>query len=427
MFISIQKTISVTLCVINNMKILIVGLNYSPDITGIGKYTGEMAEWLGARGHHVRVVTAPPYYPQWKVQKPYKAFFYKKETVEGVDIYRCPLYVPTEVSTLKRVIHLLSFSMSSAPLLLSMIFWKPDVVVNPVPSLFSSPLTALAAKLCKAKSVMHVQDYEVEAMLGLGMSNRGFVSRLARGFERWALGLFSKVSTISHSMMRKAVEKGVPEKNIIFFPNWSDTAHFQKEKDPVAVRERFGIAEREKLILYSGNVGDKQGLEQVIGAADILKDEGYVFVVVGDGAGKKKLVELAHRKKLENIKFFSLQPFDLLPSILGAADCHLVVQRKGVADAVLPSKLTNILAVGGNAVITAEEETELGILCEQHNGIAVRVEPESIDELVKGIQIAVGCSKPNAVAMGYAKKFIDKEFVLERFEQSLLELQGNRI
>lgn len=409
------------------MKILIVGLNYSPEITGIGKYTGEMAEWLGARGHHVRVVAAPPYYPQWKVHEPYKSFFYKKEKVNGVEVYRCPLYVPAKVGTLKRIIHLLSFSISSVPLLLGMIFWKPDVVVNPVPSLFSSPLTALVAKLCKAKSVMHVQDYEVEAMLGLGMSKRGFVSRLARGFERWTLGLFSKVSTISNSMMRKAVEKGVSEKDVIFFPNWSDTAHFQKDKDLALARERFGVTEREKLVLYSGNVGDKQGLEQVIDAASILKDENYVFVIVGDGAGKKKLVELARRKKLGNIKFFPLQPFDLLPSILGAADCHLVVQRKGVADAVLPSKLTNILAVGGNAVITAEEETELGVLCEQYEGIAVRVEPESIDELVKGINIAVGCSKPNPVAMGYAKKFIDKEQVLESFERSLLELQGDLI
>ena len=409
------------------MKILIVGLNYSPEITGIGKYTGEMAEWLGARGHHVRVVAAPPYYPQWKVHEPYKSFLYKKEKVNGVEIYRCPLYVPAKVGTLKRIIHLLSFSISSAPLLLGMVFWKPDVVVNPVPSLFSSPLTALVAKLCKAKSVMHIQDYEVEAMLGLGISKRGFLSRLARGFERWALGLFSKVSTISHSMMRKAVEKGVSEKNVIFFPNWSDTAHFQKEKDPVAVRERFGIVESEKLILYSGNVGDKQGLEQVVEAASILKDDGYVFVIIGDGAGKKKLVELARREKIENIKFFSLQPYDLLPSILGAADCHLVMQRKGVADAVLPSKLTNILAVGGNAVITAEEGTELGELCKQYEGIAVRVEPESVSELVEGIRKAVECGRPNVIAAEYAKNFIDKEQVLARYEQALEKLSGSHV
>lgn len=409
------------------MKILVVGLNYAPEITSTGKYSGEMAEWLSSRGHDVKVVTTPPYYPQWAVQSPYKAFLYKREALNGVDVYRCPLYVPSTVGVFTRILHLLSFAISSFPVLFRMIFWKPEIVINPVPSLFSSPCSALVAKICGAKSVLHVQDFEVEAMLGLGMAKGGVVGKLARGFERWVLSLFNKVSTISNSMMRKAVEKGVSEKGLIFFPNWSDTAHFQKEKDPVAVRERFGIAESEKLILYSGNVGDKQGLEQVVEAASILKDDRYVFVIVGDGAGKKKLVELARREKLENIKFFPLQPFDLLPSILGAADCHLVVQRKGVADAVLPSKLTNILAVGGNAVITAEEETELGILCEQHAGIAVRVEPESVDDLVKGIQIAVGYSKPNAVAMEYAKRFIDKELVLESFEQSLIELQGNHV
>ncbi len=69
---------------------------------------------------------------------------------------------------------------------------------------------------------------------------------------------------------------------------------------------------------------------------------------------------------LDNVIFKPLQPYDLLPALLNLADCHLVVQKKGAADAVLPSKLTNILAVGGNSVITAEENTELGQLCKNN-------------------------------------------------------------
>ncbi len=55
------------------MKILVYGINYSPELTGIGKYTGEMVEWLAAQGHEVRVITAPPYYPQWQVGENYSA------------------------------------------------------------------------------------------------------------------------------------------------------------------------------------------------------------------------------------------------------------------------------------------------------------------------------------------------------------------
>ncbi|MDT9046922.1 colanic acid biosynthesis glycosyltransferase WcaI, partial [Escherichia coli] len=82
--------------------------------------------------------------------------------------------------------------------------------------------------------------------------------------------------------------------------------------------------------------------------------------------------------------------------------CHLVIQKRGAADAVLPSKLTNILAVGGNAVITAEHDTELGQLCIAEPGIAVCVEPESVDALAQGIESALALSKDNTVAREYA-------------------------
>ena len=85
---------------------------------------------------------------------------------------------------------------------------------------------------------------------------------------------------------------------------------------------------------------------------------------------------MAQQRGLRNMQFFPLQSYDALPALLKMGDCHLVVQKRGAADAVLPSKLTNILAVGGNAVITAEAHTELGQLCETFPGIAVGVAPE---------------------------------------------------
>ena len=114
-----------------------------------------------------------------------------------------------------------------------------------------------------------------------------------------------------------------------------------------------------------------------------------------------------------------LQPYKDLPNILATADCHLVVQKKGVADAVLPSKLTNILSVGGNAVITAEEETYLGKLCENNQGIAILVKPESVQALKDGILRAISMEKPNLIAKQYALDNLDKQKVLSRFFNKL--------
>jgi colanic acid biosynthesis glycosyl transferase WcaI len=404
------------------VKILIVGLNYSPELTGTGKYTGEMAEWLVEQGHEVRVITAPPYYPQWVVQKPYKSYAYTMEVVNGVVVYRCPLYVPQNIRTLTRLVHLLSFALSSFPVLFRQLFWRPDIVINPVPSLFSSPMAALVAKLSGGKSVLHIQDYEVDAMLGLGMVSKGLLAKLASGFERFVLSCFDKVSTISLSMMNKAKEKGVVESDILFFPNWSNTSRFAGVESSSKLRTALGVSVENKLVLYSGNIGDKQGLEQLIDAAELLKDKPYDFVIVGDGAGRDNLVSLVAEKQLTNVHFSPLLPFEQLPVLLASADCHLVIQKRGIADAVLPSKLTNILAVGGNSVITAERDTELGLLCENYAGIAELVEPEDVDALVEGIEVALQRVRPNQVAITYARDNIDGNIVLREFESELLKL-----
>ncbi|HBX08145.1 MAG TPA: colanic acid biosynthesis glycosyltransferase WcaI [Leclercia adecarboxylata] len=298
--------------------------------------------------------------------------------------------------------------------------WKPDRIIGVVPTLFCTPGMRLLGKLSGARTLLHIQDYEVDAMLGLGMAGKGKggkVARLASAFERSGLHNVDYVSTISRSMMNKAQEKGVAAEKVIFFPNWSEVARFRDvaPADVAALRAQLGLAEAHKIVLYSGNIGEKQGLENVIDAAAALSDKPWQFVIVGQGGGKARLEKMARERGLQNIQFFPLQSYDALPALLKMADCHLVVQKRGAADAVLPSKLTNILAVGGNAVITAEAHTELGQLCTSLPGIAVCVEPESVPALVAGIEQALTMPKENTVARDYAERTIEKENVLSQF------------
>lgn len=398
------------------MKILLYGINYSPELTGIGKYSGEMARWLAEQGHEVRVVTAPPYYPDWKVWQGFAAWRFSKRQEQGVTVIRCPLYVPAKPTALKRLLHLASFSLSSSLAVLAQLRWKPELVILVVPTLFCAPQALLLAKIAGAKSVLHIQDYEVDALFGLGIAKGGALKRFAFGAERAILRAFDRVSTISSGMLHCARQKGVAEDRLRFFPNWSETARFQNVPRNAELLLRLGVDPSKRVLLYSGNIGEKQGLECVIDAAERLASrEDVVFLIVGEGADKARLRAMAQQRGLSNVVFAPLQPYDDLPALLASADCHLVIQKRGVADAVLPSKLTNILAVGGNALITADPETSLGLLCSEHAGIATLVEPESVDALLAGIDAALALPAPNVIATRYAREFLDKDNILRRF------------
>lgn len=405
------------------MKILLYGLNYAPEITGIGKYTGELGSWLSQRGYDVRAVSAPPYYPGWALSSGYPNKFYKHE-MSGVTVYRCPLYIPKRPSTLKRLTHLLSFVFSSSCTLVYLVRWRPDVVVNIVPGLFTSFPAWLYCKMTSAKLVIHVQDFESDAMFNLGMAKKGVLPKIWMGLERFVLSRADRVSTISRAMIENAIEKGVSRSKVVFFPNWSDVSRFKNVTGVEEFKRSMGFTSQDNVVLYSGNIGKKQGLELLVEVAQIAMKEGsdLVFAVVGQGVAKSDLIELANKLNLTNIHFFELQPNEDLPKLLAMAKVHLVIQRPSVADAVLPSKLTNILAVGGNSVITTNPDTDIGRLIEEFPGIAIAVEPENPQALLSGIKAACERDEINRNAMLYAEQFLAKESVLKKFEKTLTNI-----
>lgn len=341
------------------MKILLYGINFAPELTGIGKYTGEMAAWLAKSGFDVRVVTAPPYYPEWRVTQGYKAGRYSHEVWQGVRVWRTPLWVPERPSGAKRLLHLASFAISSLPVMLRQLLWRPDVVWVVEPPLFCAPTALWIARLSRARAWLHIQDYEVDAAFALGLLKGRFVKRLVMRLERWLMRRFDQISTISDSMLKHALAKGVDAERLVHCPNWIDLQRIFPLHEPSSYRAELNIPSTAVVALYSGNMGNKQGLEILAEAAKLLIDEpNLYFVFCGNGAGKAELEE--QTKDLPNVRFLNLQPVERLNDLLGLADIHLLPQRADAADLVMPSKLTGMLASGRAVVATAHPSTELG-------------------------------------------------------------------
>jgi len=416
------------------MKILIYGLNFSPELTGIGKYTGEMVQWLTQQGHKCRVISAPPYYPDWKVSQDYSSWRYHKEYIHDAKIYRCPLWVPKHPQAIKRLLHLTSFALSSLPVLIKQLSWKADVIICIAPAFFCTPGALLYSKLSRAKSWLHVQDFEIDAMVGLGMTRRvKWLTRFAYALEKSAFRKFDRVSSISNTMCQKLQQKGTSANAVTYFPNWVDTSFISPQADATKYRQRWNIRDNDMMILYSGNLGKKQGLDLLLDTAQSFADNPrFRFVIVGEGAEKDHLIKKAKQLQLHNIQFHPLQPYESLPDLLCAADIHLVLQKRGAADAVLPSKVTGIFSAGGHAIITAEENTELGYILKENPHIATLIPPESKSHLIDAINKLANILTQkenrthNVNALVYAKNNLGLENILSTFERSLLNLQHEK-
>ncbi len=191
------------------MRILIYSANFAPEPTGIGKYSGDMASWLADHGHEVRVVCAPPYYPTWQVDRKYRWPLFRRERWRGVDVWRTPLWVPKSPNGLTRLLHLLSFAITSFPVMLWQVAWRPDVVLTVAPAFMCAPAGLLTAWLCRAKRWLHLQDFEVDVAFRMGMLKGRLLQRIALRMESSLLRRFDTVSTISGRMMQRLRAKGV--------------------------------------------------------------------------------------------------------------------------------------------------------------------------------------------------------------------------
>jgi colanic acid biosynthesis glycosyl transferase WcaI len=404
------------------MKILIYGINYAPELTGVGKYTAEMAVLLADRGHEVRVVCAPPYYPEWRVSEGYASWRYQHETRDGVAVWRAPLWVPSRPSGLKRMLHLATFAATSLPLLAWQALWRPHAVMLIAPTLMCAPASLMLARITRASAWLHIQDYEVDAAFDLGLLKSSRAARTARWIESALLKRFDAVSSITRQMSARATTKGVDASKVVCLPNWVDVSTIFPLARPSEFRRLLGIPAEQKVVLYSGNMGAKQGIETLADAAVALAARpDLTFVFCGSGAARENLLERC--SGLTNCVFMPLQPVERLNELLNLADIHVLPQRGDAADLVMPSKLTGMFASGRATIAMARRGTAL------YEAVAPRgvvVPPDNVKALASAITVLAGDAERRTAlgkaARNYAERALSPESTIRTFEERLAVL-----
>lgn len=407
-------------------KVLIYGVNYYPEKTGIGKYTQEMAEWLVKCGYHVKVVAAPPYYPEWKVKENYHSDRYRKERINGVEIYRCPIFIPGKLSALARILHLLSFSASSLFVLFGLAFWRPQAVINIVPTILSTVGALLTARISNARKWLHIQDYEFDAAINLGILRMPRLKKLVAAAEDTIFNQFDCISTISEPMLRRILQKTSRKETAVLFPNWIDTNTIYPLTGHNVLRNQFGLCRDDIAVLYSGNMGNKQDLEIFVDVAEKLKFNQHIKILLcGEGPLKSKLVSMS--AGLENLRILPLQPPERFNLLLNLADIHLLPQKPEAADIVMPSKLTGIFSSGKPVIAFTFPGTEIERVV---TGCGIVVPPHNVDATTAAIvRLAENPDerkKLGQAGRAYAVRHMDQSLILNQFENRLARFIGKK-
>ena len=398
------------------MRILVWGINYAPEVTGIAPCNVALCEFLRAQGHDAHMLTTFPYYPGWRKRPEDRGKIFQTDVFNGVPVHRCWHYVPARVSALKRIVHEGTFVVGSFLRALGLGRFDATVVVSP-PLLLGAAAWVLGA-IKGAPFVFHVQDLQPDAAVGLGMLRPSAFTRALYGLEALAYRKAARVSGISRGMLAAFAAKGVPERKRVFFPNGARPG--ADELPPAGRwRARHGFGAGDFLAVYSGNLGVKQGLDILPEAARALPAGSRVRIVVcGQGAAAERLRAAAGG----GVTLLPLQNDEAYREMMADTDVCLITQQAGTGQYFFPSKLLSALACARPVVAVADADSELALALEE-GGFGWRTEPGRPEELAAALERVAASSaealrQHGAAGQEYVKRFA-WDAVLANFERTL--------
>ena len=334
-------------------RVLISTIHYWPEQTGIAPYATGLAEHLVRQGTAVDVLTVMPFYPDWRIQPAYRRRLRQREIVQGVEIRRTRHYVPSRQSALRRSAYEASFLLSGVNLVRVP---KPDAVIGIVPALSGGVLAAGVARRFDVPYGLIIQDLSSPAALQSGIRGGGTVAGATRWIESRLARNASAVAIIAEGFRPYLEEVGVDGRRIHRVRNWT---HIGAPTRPrTETRAALGFPDNAFVCLHAGNMGLKQGLENVIDAARsaAVGHPNLLFVLMGNGNQREHLQHLA--TDLANVRFLPAEPEETFPDVLAAADVLLVNQLPSVTDMALPGKLTSYFASGRPVIAAVNSASE---------------------------------------------------------------------
>jgi colanic acid biosynthesis glycosyl transferase WcaI len=337
------------------MRILIITPHYVPDGGPSAVLFSLLSNKLSDRGHNVTILTGVPHYPTGKILNQYRGLVIRKERTNNIKILRVPLPSLDRQKLFLRFFQFVCFQLGA---LFAGLFEKYDIVLASNPALQTGLPFLFLGRLRGKPSIFSVHDVYPDVGIRLGILQNRLIVRLVETLEVLCYKRASKIRVLSESFIPAITRSNIKQSKIVLIYDWVDTDLIRPLPKENAFSKSYGMDKR-FVVLYAGNLGLSQGLENIISAAEILAgNNDIMFVFVGDGADKKRLQHLVKMKKLTNVVFIPFQERSRLPEVLASADISIVNLKKGISFNSLPSKIYSILASGRPIIACIDEGSD---------------------------------------------------------------------
>jgi GDP-L-fucose synthase len=403
-------------------RVLILNRSYWPDAEATGQLLTELCEDL-AKEFEITVVAGQV--NQNPAGLPYKSW--GAERHHGVTIRRVPHLKLGKRSIVGRGLSMVSYFVGAA--VTALFVSRPEIVIVETDPFLLPLLGRLLQWWHRCRLVVYLQDIYPDVAIAVGKVRDGWFTRLLRRSLFAVYRRADRVIVLGEDMRALLTDGGIPDERITSLPNWVDTTRIV----PIPLRNLFRQRERLEdkfVVMYSGNMGLCQNLDEILETAALLSERKNIeFVMIGGGASKGRLEEAARNRKLANVRFLPYQPLAELAHSLSAADVHLVPLDPRVTGCLVPSKLYGILAAGVPALVIADERSEASrVVRESETGRVVA--PGRPEELADTIRWCADHARERKVMGRRARRLAEREYDRRRTTArfaALLEdvLEGN--
>jgi putative colanic acid biosynthesis glycosyltransferase WcaI len=401
----------------NPLDTLFITQFYRPELIGSGPFCADLADCLAANGHAVEVLTNLPHYPGRTIFPGFADRAGKRETADGVTVRRLKTRVPQGAGARERLLSEGHFLMQGGRALATGAVKRKPLVVSLCPSIFASLLGNLA-RAPGGRHIAIVHDIQSGLARGLGMLGGSLPAALQR-LERMVLNRTDLVVVLSDKMRDHLKAIGVTAP-IEVFPIWVDVDAIH----PLPANGR----DRRPTVIYSGNFGRKQGLDQVLELATLLQEArpDIAIVLRGRGSQAEHLAAEIAARRLGNVRIADLLPPERLNAGLAEGDIHLVPQDPDAADFAVPSKIYNIMAAGRPFIATARPDSVLWRLQQECGGF-VCVPPYDARRFSEAVTALAGNAALREEMGTRARNFVVERFAKRRvLGELLMVLDGAR-